>query len=317
MNLDFGVVISSLVGLFLLIAVGFSAVRLRVLAPSASAPLSALLLKIAVPCTVFISLVQREYDPAFVKSSLTIIAIGFVWFLGILLISRVLSRLLRVPEGSRGAWGFCCAFSNTGFMGYPVTLSLFGPDGLALAAMLNVSFNLLVYSLGALEISRDGLAAADGKKAELPDLASVLVTPINAALVLSIIFYFCRIPVPDVLKAPITHLSNITTPLSMVIAGMALAKSQWKECITDRDAWTSALFRLLIWPVIILFVLRMLPIDDPLVISVAVVIFAMPAPGVTTMLAELYHGNLDFTAHVMFIHNIACIITIPLICMLL
>lgn len=245
------------------------------------------------------------------------VAIGAVGFIGILYISRVISRLLGVPEGTRGAWGFCCAFSNTGFIGFPVALSLFGPDGLALAAMLNISFNILVYSLGALEMSRDGLAAADGKQTELPALSSVLITPINGAMVLSLIFYFCRIPLPDILKTPVSHLSNVTTPLSMVIAGMALAKSNWKECITDRHAWTSALFRLVIWPLVILFILRLFPITDPLVIPVAVVIFAMPAPGVTTMLAELYHGNLDFTAHVMFIHNIACLITIPLICMLL
>ena len=317
MNLDFSVVLSSLVGLFLLIAVGFCAIRLKILPPSASAPLSALLLKIAVPCTVFISLAQREYDPAFIKSSLTIVAIAFISFLVILYASRPIARLLRIPLGTRGAWGFVCAFSNTGFMGFPVTLSLFGPDGLGLAAMLNISFNLLTYSVGALEISRDALATADGKDAELPKLSSVLLTPINAALVLSLIFYFFRIPLPSFIAAPVTHLSNITTPLSMVIAGMALAKSRWKECITDRYAWLSALFRLVIWPLVLLFVLRLLPIDDPLVISVAVVIFAMPAAGVTTMLAELYHGNLDFTAHVMFIHNIACMVTIPLICMLL
>ena len=54
MNLDFFVVMSNLVSLFALIAVGYFAVKSGILKPEASAPFSAFLLKVTLPCTIFI-----------------------------------------------------------------------------------------------------------------------------------------------------------------------------------------------------------------------------------------------------------------------
>ncbi len=78
MNLDFFVVMANLISLFVLVAVGYLAVRMGVLKPEASAIFSAFLLKITLPCTIFISLVQKDYDPAFVHDSMLIIAAGMI-----------------------------------------------------------------------------------------------------------------------------------------------------------------------------------------------------------------------------------------------
>ena len=78
MNLDFFVVMSNLVSLFVIIAVGYIAVKSGVLKQEASAIFSAFLLKITLPCTIFISLVQKDYDPSFVHDSMLLIAISFL-----------------------------------------------------------------------------------------------------------------------------------------------------------------------------------------------------------------------------------------------
>ena len=135
MHLDFMVVFSNLLGLFLLIGTGFLAVRLRMLPAGASPCFSALLLKITLPCTIFISLATKEYDPAFIRDSLLTLGIGLVAFPAMQLLGSAGARLLRIPEGKRGIWAFCCAYPNTGFMGFPVCLALFGAEGLALAVI--------------------------------------------------------------------------------------------------------------------------------------------------------------------------------------
>ncbi|MBQ3446900.1 MAG: AEC family transporter, partial [Synergistaceae bacterium] len=78
MNLDFFAVASNLVSLFVLIAAGYIAVKTGVLKPEASSHFSSLLLKITLPCTIFISLVQREYDPAFARDGIITIVAGIV-----------------------------------------------------------------------------------------------------------------------------------------------------------------------------------------------------------------------------------------------
>ena len=163
-----------------------------------------------------------------------------------------------------------------------------------------------------MEISKDS-----GEEVQGLDIRSIIFTNINMALVLSLIFYFCRLKVPNFLVIPLQHLSGITTPLSMIVAGMALGKSSGRTLFTDRDVYTSSFIRLLVWPLLILFILRHLPLQNPLIAPVSALLFAMPAPGVTAMLTEMYHGNTELAAKLLFIQNLLCMLTIPLICMLL
>ena len=312
MHLDFMVVFSSLMGLFVLIAAGVLIVRLDLVPPEASPYFSALLIKVAVPCTIFISLASREYDPSFVRDSILTVVTGMVVFPAVHYLGRFLGRLLRIPKGKRGVWSFSCAYPNAGFMGFPVCLALFGAEGLALSVIYNIAFNIFVYSIGAMEIAEDA-----GAEAERPGLRKMFFNGINLSIVLSLIFYFCRIPVPEVAAAPITHLSNITTPLSMLITGMAIGRGRALDLITDRDAWTASAIRLLGCPLLLLAVLSLLPYPNRMVVLVTVVIMGMPVPGVTTVLAETYHGNVDLAAKISFLTNLLCMVTIPVICMLL
>lgn len=314
MNLDFFVVMANLVSLFALIAVGYIAVKSGVLKPEASAIFSAFLLKITLPCTIFISLVQKDYDPAFVHDSLLLIIAGMIAYPGMLYLSRVLAKPLGVPEGSRGVWAFTCSYNNCGFMGFPIALALLGTEGLALSVMLNITFNLTAYTFGAIEIARDNPNHEGGKL----DIKGIIFSGINIALVLSLIFYFGQIKIHEMIAAPINYLSNITTPLSMIIIGMALAHSHGVEVLTDKYAWLSSALRLVIYPVIICLILRVIPLgSNPMVNAVFILIMAMPVASVTAVLCEMYGGNIDFAAKVMFIQNVLCVITIPLVCMLI
>ena len=336
MHLDFMVVFSNLLGLFLLIGAGFLAARLRILPKEASPYFSTLLLKITLPCTIFISLATKEYDPAFIKDSLLTLGIGLIAFPAMQLLGSAGARLLRVPEGKRGIWAYGCAYPNTGFMGFPICLALFGAEGLALAVIYNITFNIYVYSIGAMAIAGDGAGdaagAADdaagavsasgsagrkGSRAGRPSLKKVLFTGINFSVLLSLIFYFGRIPVPGPAVIPMTHLSNITTPLSMLITGIAIGQNRGAELFSDRDAWTASAARLLVCPLLIFAVLSHLPIQNRMIVSVISVIMGMPVPGVTTVLAETYHGNLSMAAKLSLLTNLLSMLTIPLICMLL
>ena len=314
MNLDFFVIMSSLVSLFALIAVGYLAVKSGVLKPEASAYFSVFLLKVTLPCTIFISLTQKEYDPAFVHDSMIIIFAGLIAYSGMQYISSVLAKPLGVPEGCRGLWAFTCAYNNCGFMGFPITLALLGAEGLALSVMLTIAFNLTVYSFGAMAIAGD----RPDHKAEGLSMKGIIFSAVNIATVLSLIFYFGGLKVPAMIASPLTHLSNITTPLSMVITGMALAHSSGMELLADGYAWLSALMRLVVYPVVICLILRVIPFgSSPMAAAVFVLIMAMPAASNTVLLCEVYHGNMEFAAKVMFIQNVLCIVTIPAVCMLL
>ncbi|MBQ7535823.1 MAG: AEC family transporter [Stomatobaculum sp.] len=312
MQLDFMVVFSNLAGLFLLIAAGAAAVRFRLVQPEASVHFSALLIKITLPCTIFVSLVTREYDPSFLRDSMIMLTVSMLSFPLSQLLWGNAAKLLKIPSGKRGIWTFASTYSNNGFMGFPVTLALFGPAGLALAVIFGIGFNVYVYSIGAMAIASDA-----GVTADRPSLKKILCTGVNASILLSLLFYFGRMPLPQIALMPLTYLSNITTPLSMFITGMALGNSKGRELLSDKDAWSCTAVRLLASPLLMLFLLRLIPFPNPLIVPVVVVTMAMPTPGVTAVLAQTYSGNLDMAAKVSFLSNLLALVTIPLICLLL
>ena len=309
---DLSVLFSNLVGLFLLIGVGFMAVRLRVLPAEASKPMSALLMKIPPPATIFASMI-RPYDPSFLSLGIAALVLSALFFPLYAALSLPLSRLFRVPQGRRGMWCCCTTFCNNGFMGFPVAYALFGDDGLILAVIMGIPFNLLIYTLGAKMVCMD---AAPGDDRSL-SLRSALLSPIYGAILLSLIFYFAQIPVPGPILTPIQHLSNVTTPLSMFVTGMNLAQGRVSDTVRDRDAISASLVRLLLFPVMTWALMLPFSILDPLVVGVTLIIMAMPAPAASTIMGEQYGGCVQLGARVVFLSSLLCIVTLPLVALLL
>lgn len=103
--LNIGDVFSNLVGLFLLIAVGYAAVKLQVLPVSSTKLLSNLLMQITLPATILVSLV-RPYDAAFIRDGVLIAILGTVLYLLYGLLSLPACRLFHVGEGRRGCMDF-------------------------------------------------------------------------------------------------------------------------------------------------------------------------------------------------------------------
>lgn len=311
--LNIGDVFSNLAGLFLLIAVGYAAVKLHILPASSTKMLSSLLMQITLPATVLVSLV-RPFDASFIRDGILIAIAGTGLFLLYGLLAALLAPLFRVPQGRRGVWIFSGMFSNNGFMGFPVALALFHEEGLALAVFLGIPFNLLAYTLGAKLMCMDhGTEDASST----PSWRSILFTSVNCATVLGLVLYLAQISIPSVLSTPLTHLSNITTPLSMLVTGMNLTGGRASDLLRDRDAFSVSFVRLLFFPVLTWAILQLLPISNPLIVGVTLIIMAMPSPAISAILAENYHSDKEFAARAVFLSSLLCLITIPLISLLL
>ena len=311
--LNMGDVFSNLAGLFLLIAVGYAAVKFQVLPASSTKLLSNLLMQVTLPATILTSLV-RPYDAAFVRDGVLIAVLGAALFALYGLLALPASRLFRVPQGRRGVWIFSSMFSNNGFMGFPVALALFQEEGLALAVFLGIPFNLLAYTLGPKLMCMDHDAQDNTPP---PSWRSILLTGVNCATVLGLVLYLCHLSIPSTLSAPLTYLSNVTTPLSMLVIGMNLTEGRVGDLLRDRDVFSVTFLRLILFPVLTWAILRLLPISSPLVVGVTLIIMAMPAPAISAILAESYHSDKELASRAVFLSSLLCLISIPLISLLL
>lgn len=311
MGIPIPVLLTNLIGLFLLLGAGFASVRANFVPAEAPPHFSALLMKVTLPATIFTAML-RPFDASFLRDGVIMFLLGFGLFLSYALLSRPAAQLFRVKEGNRGMWMMCCTFCNNGFMGYPVILALFGEDGLALAAMMGISFNLLVYTLGAKQVLLD----TPGTGAVSLSWRKLLCTNVNAATVLGLVFFCLRIPVPTAVLTPIQHLANITTPLSMFLIGMTLARGSIGEAFRNRDVFSACLMRLLLLPMLTWAALKLFPLENVLISYVVLITMAMPAPAVSGVLAEQHGGNASLAAKIVFLSSLLCIVSIPLIAML-
>lgn len=311
--MDLSVLLSNLIGLFLLIGVGFFAVRAGILPAEASKPMTALLMKITVPATI-VSSMLRPLDMGFLKMGASMLLVGMVILPLFSVVSLGLSRLFRVADGRRGMWCFCATFCNSGFMGFPVALALFGEEGLALTVILSIPFNLMMYSIGAkmvcMDLPRDGSAQAIS-------WGKVIFSVINLSLVVGLFFYFTQIQLPQAVRGPLDYLAGVTTPLSMMITGMNLSQGKAGDIFRDRDILTAAGTRLLILPVLAWALMRLVPGLSSLVLGAALLNFSMPSPAAAALLGEQYGGDIQTAVRAVFVSSLLCIVTIPLVSLLL
>ncbi len=311
MHLDFFTVLSTVFSLFILIGVGYGALKLNILGQESKKVFTGLLMNITLPCTLLVSLADREYDPSFLLYSLIMIGMTLVIHLVEYILCLPLIRLFRIPEGCRGVWIFNAVFGNYVFIGFPIILALFGEEALSLAAMIALIGNMLHYTAGISLIVKDS-----GEKRAGNTLLQIL-SPANIAILLSLLLYFCRISLPDTILQPVRYLSNVTTPLSMLMTGLVLGSQSGKKLFADARVWTCTLLRLAVFPLLTLLAVKLIPFPHPLIAPVLCVIIAMPCAAVGTVLAEAYNGDRELSARNVFLSSLLSVFTIPLYCLML
>lgn len=297
--------------LFVMMVIGYITGRAGMFSEKVQEDLSSLLLYIATPALVLNSMI-REYDATLVTDALICLGIGLAVFAFGLLITKPLAKLFKVDLQRTGIWRVAASFTNPGFMGFPMTLALFGSDGLFLAAFINLAQNILLYSWGVRVVMQDS------KEAQAKEhFLRTFLSPINVSLIVGLVIFFFQIPIPAPAQDLISKVASIVTPVSMFIVGITISRHKLVEVIKDKDAFTAAGVHLVIVPLILVGVLKFFNFHEgSLVPGVCVLLMTMPVASMTQIIAVKYKSDADFGAHVVFIANILCLLTCPLIMML-
>lgn len=309
--MEYGVVVETVIVLFLLLSVGYVCGRLHVFSEQASKDMTRLLMDVALPCIVFFSLV-REYDAALLKSGLIAIGCTILFVLVSGGLGFLLWRVFRVPRARRGIWIFLSTFPNTAFLGYPIAYTLFGSDGLFLAVMINLTCQLMAFSLGLKTIS------LDGEEHSKMSWGIVLKNNANYAIVLGFFFFFTQIKLPTPVLSAVEYLSDLTLPLSLFVVGLSLCKSRFRDVLKNKEAFTASFMRLLVGPGIAYLLTLVLPLPaGSLVPAVLILLTAMPSATLALIFSEQQGGmNSETASSGIFVSSLFCLLTIPLVMLL-
>ena len=136
--------------LLLMILAGAVCCKAGVFKPKEKSVLANLLLYLVVPAMVLDSYMV-EYDPATFHNLMLAFGLGALVLLVGLGVAFLAS--FKVQKDARAILWFACAFSNAGYMGFPLIKALFGGEGLLYASGFVTIFNILIWTIGYVVVS--------------------------------------------------------------------------------------------------------------------------------------------------------------------
>ena len=301
------IIVNSVLTLFLLIFLGCFLGKKKIVSTDYASGLSNFIVKVTMPATVF-NAMQMEYDPELLHRGVEILLFSLVFYAISMVIGFAAVRIFSVPAKERGVWLFVSSFSNNGFMGLPLALSLYGNEGVFLMSIMNMIANLLIFSAG-VKMLTDGYSIT-----EKLSLKKMLLTNINIAVVLGLIFYINQWTLPKVLADSLSYLGSITSGLSMIVVGLSMAKLNFRKMFAGGRNYILTAIRLVLLPLITLAVIRTAGRSlDPMIAGTLLLSAGLPSPSAASILTLQYHTNTDLGAKMIFLTTLFCLVTIPLL----
>lgn len=295
-------VIEQIIMLLCITTVGFFMRRKGVMTDPVIKGVNTLLLRVAWPCMILMT-TQKECTNETVTSFTTILLITLA-VLSIAAIAAFLITRKIAPDSSAAVFTILAILPNAGFVGLPIIKAVYGDMGVFYLSAFLVGFNLVVWTICVFFFT--GINIRSLKEA---------LNPGFIAAILGTALFLLRITLPTPLASTVTQLGSLTTPLSMLLLGARLPQISPK-IFRSKLLWCSNALKLLVMPLVTYGIMHLLKID-PLLIGITVLSMAMPSPSVAQLFAEKYGDDVELGTTGVSVSTLLCIITIPLIMLII
>ncbi|MBQ2875869.1 MAG: AEC family transporter [Clostridia bacterium] len=301
--------------LFICMAIGFILTKLNILPEQSSAVLSKLNIWVLYPALCFVTM-AKYCTPSVIAKNAVNLAFALTGLALAILISFLLIGLfVKKGDPERGVYRYALTYGNSGYMGDPLVLSIFGDLTLTFYKIFTFPISLSIYTWGANIMSPK-------KKGKNP-LLSVLNPP-TVAIVLGMIVGLTGLGehLPSVMVDTLNSLKNCMGPVVMILAGCTVAGYDLLKMLKNKKVYFITALRLVIIPALIigiLFLIKLLlsalsilPFDNT---ALYLVFFAVATPiGLNTIVFPKANGeNAETGAAMALISHTLCVITIPLL----
>jgi len=306
--MSFTSILSVIVTLFLLLVAGYVARKRGIINDVASKNLSRLIVQLGQPMLIIGSLLSVEFTVDNLKQGLIIIGLGFSLHAILALLAFLFClRIKNIDE--RKITEFSVVFANCGFIGFPILKSIFGDIGLFWGAFFLISFHLTMWTWGVAIFARK---RPDIKMTPKKIFLNFGTVPCAIGVLLYIIQAIPGVVIPVSLKDFIGYLSGLCTPISMLITGALLATRTPRQIFGNKNIYYLSALKLLVMPLVILFVMHFLGIA-PEMVMLLTVMAAMPSAAMVSMFSELYDINPGYASQAVGTTTLLSTLTLPIV----
>lgn len=265
--------------------------------------LSNIVLYISLPSMIFINLYNANISQDMAMMPIFGLILSFI----LAIIAYFYCKMRNYSK--KITWTIIIASSimNTGFIGFPVTLGVYGNMGFLHAVFYDLSTSALIIVYGILLAKEFG-----GNRKEVLK-QSVTFMPVWG-VIFALIFNFFNLPLPYIADTILNYFGQSTIPLIMLCMGLSLDFENIGKNLSD--SIVVAFLKLIISPLIMLVLLITLKING-MAFNVAILEAGMSTAMNSLVLAITYDLDADLMGSMIFFNVILSVFTLTAIITLL
>lgn len=297
--------IETIIPIIVMIIIGYALKRTSVLKAEDAISLNKIVINIAIPSLIFLAIYTTDLSilPVIAPIPAVCILVGIICGL----IAYLVSKARNYPRKIMWSIVSTSAMFNSGFLGYPVVLGVFGTDGLVRAIFYDLGSMILFISFGIFFLLMFG-----GKYSEI--LKRALIFPPLWAVILGLLLNFLNLPIGFLTSNILDYLSGAAIPLIMISLGLSIEFKGIKEHFGSVSL--VSIIKLMLAPLIAFIIVSILGISG-LERSVTIIEAAMPSAMLSLVLAITYELDIKAAAACIFSTTVLSMVTIPIVLLFL
>ena len=297
-------IINSVISLFIMILVGVYSSKKKIITPAMNKGLTDILIKIALPFMILTSF-MFTFDDNIKSNIIKTLFYSLAAYIIVIFISYLL--LIPVKGDKKTILHFANVFTNTGYVGFPILFSIYGPEGVIYGSIFNMVFVIFVWTYGLL-LFKGKLEKEDLRN----EVKNIILNPSIIAVFLGIIILVFNIQLPQALFSSMNSIGSMTGPLSMIIIGVIFSKVKIKKHLKDWTLYYGIIAKLIIIPMIICLLFCLIGDMSKAAITVMIMV-AMPASAMTSIFAESFNKENEYAAIMVSATTLLSLITVPML----
>lgn len=280
----------------LMIILGYLFKRFGILKPQDSNALSSIVITVSMPAMIFLNLSKATIHSKMVILPITSILISLLG----MFIAFLYCKHRKYDKIKTWTIMIAAAMMNTGFIGYPITLGVFGNEGLINAIFFDLVTPILFVAYGMLLVKEFG---GDKRRIIREGLTFMPLWGVIFGLIANVIHF----QPGYVLNTTLNYLSESTVPLIMLSLGLTINFRDIKKYMDD--SLVVSAIRLLIAPFVVFVILGALSVTG-LVFKVSVLEAGMSTAMTALVLAITYKLDDKLMSSIIIVDVLLSLITL-------
>lgn len=307
-------IVSNQLCLFLfLYVVGIISVKLKILNQVSLDSMAKFIVNITMPLMLFVTITNGPNLEDF--KNVTLILILYPLFLAILyLISSLIVKLVKIKAKHKNLFKATFMFANAGFIGIPLTLSLFPNTGVIYISGCMIVDQLLLWTIG---VYFTKPIEENSQRENLFKHLKKMLNPCLIAILVAVLFLIFNLKLPEVLNTYVTKVGDLTTALALIYIGGLFCYTNIKTMTKNVETYLIVAVKMLLIPLSIYFLCKLTGFLSDLVIydqiKAMLIILSLPSMSSLVMLAKINKTDSDYVLGNVTLTTMFSLITVPIV----